>query len=115
FARPLAAPARGGGPGDARRSGPRLRLPEQQCGRPGAPVRHALSAIATKGTIMAIPDTMTATVLVAPHRFELQQRPVPDPGDEDVLVRVRACGICGTDLKIIHTGMPMMPPYAEFI
>ena len=64
---------------------------------------------------MEIPRTMTATVLVAPHKFELQQRPVPVPGDEDVLVRVRACGVCGTDLKIIHTGMPLMPPYGEFI
>ena len=42
---------------------------------------------------MAIPKTMTATVLVAPHRFELVERPVPVPGDEDVLVQVRACGI----------------------
>ena len=42
---------------------------------------------------MKIPASMTATVLVAPHRFELQQRPVPEPGDEDVLVQVRACGI----------------------
>jgi NADPH:quinone reductase-like Zn-dependent oxidoreductase len=32
-------------------------------------------------------------VLVAPHRFELQERPVPAPGEEDALVRVRACGI----------------------
>ena len=42
---------------------------------------------------MPIPATMTATVLVAPHRFELQQRPVPAPDDEDVLIRVRACGV----------------------
>ena len=42
---------------------------------------------------MPIPSTMTATVLIAPHRFELQQRPVPAPGDEDVLIRVRACGV----------------------
>jgi D-arabinose 1-dehydrogenase-like Zn-dependent alcohol dehydrogenase len=42
---------------------------------------------------MAIPRTMKATVLVAPHHFELQDRPVPVPGDEDVLVRVRACGV----------------------
>ena len=42
---------------------------------------------------MGVPARMSATVLVAPHRFELQQRPVPVPGDEDVLVRVRACGI----------------------
>jgi NADPH:quinone reductase-like Zn-dependent oxidoreductase len=42
---------------------------------------------------MDIPANMTATVLVAPHRFELLERPVPVPGDEDVLVRVRACGV----------------------
>jgi L-gulonate 5-dehydrogenase len=42
---------------------------------------------------MGIPATMKATVLVAPHRFELAERPVPVPGDEDVLVQVRACGI----------------------
>jgi D-arabinose 1-dehydrogenase-like Zn-dependent alcohol dehydrogenase len=42
---------------------------------------------------MGIPARMTATVLVAPHRFELQERPVPVPGDEDALLRVRACGV----------------------
>ncbi len=42
---------------------------------------------------MSLPSSMKATVLVAPHRFELQDRPVPAPGPEDVLVRVRACGI----------------------
>ena len=40
-----------------------------------------------------VPTTMRATVLVAPHRFELQERSVPTPGPEDVLVRVRACGV----------------------
>ena len=42
---------------------------------------------------MTLPRTMRATVLTAPHRFELQDRPVPTPGPEDALVRVRACGI----------------------
>lgn len=42
---------------------------------------------------MSVPATMQATVLMAPHRFELQRRPVPAPGPEDVLVRVRACGV----------------------
>ena len=42
---------------------------------------------------MTHPPTMKATVLVAPHRFEVLERPVPVPGEEDVLVRVRACGI----------------------
>jgi L-iditol 2-dehydrogenase len=40
-----------------------------------------------------MPNTMRATVLMAPHRIALQDRPVPPPGPEDVLVRVRACGI----------------------
>jgi len=42
---------------------------------------------------MDLPATMKATVLTAPHRYEVLERPVPTPGDEDVLVRVRACGI----------------------
>jgi D-arabinose 1-dehydrogenase-like Zn-dependent alcohol dehydrogenase len=42
---------------------------------------------------MSLPRTMRATVLTAPDRFELQDRPVPEPGSEDALVRVRACGV----------------------
>ncbi|HEY7649531.1 MAG TPA: hypothetical protein VID04_11045 [Methylomirabilota bacterium] len=42
---------------------------------------------------MPLPSTMRATVLMAPHRFELQQRPVPQPGPEDAVIRVRACGV----------------------
>ena len=42
---------------------------------------------------MSLPRIMRATVLMAPHRFELVERPVPQPGPEDVLVRVRACGV----------------------
>jgi NADPH:quinone reductase-like Zn-dependent oxidoreductase len=42
---------------------------------------------------MTLPRTMTATVLMAPHRFELVERPVPEPGPEDALVRVRAWGV----------------------
>ena len=64
---------------------------------------------------MALPETMQATVLMGPDRFEVCERPVPAVGEEDVLVRVRACGICGSDLKIVHHGLPKMPPYGEFI
>jgi D-arabinose 1-dehydrogenase-like Zn-dependent alcohol dehydrogenase len=42
---------------------------------------------------MHAPATMKATVLLAPHRFELLDRPVPEPGPEEVLIRVRACGV----------------------
>ena len=33
-------------------------------------------------------------------RLEVAEVPVPEPGAGEVLVRVRACGICGTDPKI---------------
>lgn len=44
--------------------------------------------------------TMLAAVLEAPQRFRLEERAVPQPADDDVVIRVARCGICGTDLHI---------------
>ena len=41
---------------------------------------------------------MKALVLTAYRRLEIQDVPRPEPGPRDVLVRVRACGICGSDV-----------------
>lgn len=38
-----------------------------------------------------------ALVLEAPRRLDLRRLPIPDVGDDDGLVRVEACGLCGTD------------------
>ena len=38
-----------------------------------------------------------ALVLEAPRRLSLRTLPIPDVGDDDGLVRVEACGLCGTD------------------
>ncbi len=35
-------------------------------------------------------------------RFVVEKRPMPAPGPGNVLVRVRACGICGSDLHYFH-------------
>jgi len=35
-------------------------------------------------------------------RFVVEDRPMPVPGPGDVLVKVRACGICGSDLHYFH-------------
>ena len=54
----------------------------------------------------AIPTTMAAAVLVEPERLELQTVPVPDLAGNDVLIRVRAAGICGTDLHVFRDRRP---------
>ena len=41
---------------------------------------------------------MKALLLVDKKRFEFTQLPVPEIGPEDLLVRVKACGICGSDV-----------------
>ena len=42
--------------------------------------------------------TMNGLVLRAPHDAAVEELAVPDVGVGDVLVRVRACGVCGSDL-----------------
>ncbi|RJQ09445.1 MAG: zinc-binding dehydrogenase [Bacillota bacterium] len=36
----------------------------------------------------------------------LEERPVPEPGPGEAVIRVRACGLCGTDLKIAAGKLP---------
>ena len=49
----------------------------------------------------AIPETMRALRKTAPAPgFTLQHIPVPSIGPNDVLIRVKAVGLCGTDLHI---------------
>jgi len=38
-----------------------------------------------------------ALVLEAPRRLTIREFPLPTPGDDDALLRVAACGLCGTD------------------
>lgn len=56
----------------------------------------------------AIPKTMRAWVLHGPNELKLEQKPVPTPGAAEVLVRVDAVAICGTDLEIIRHGLPSL-------
>jgi len=43
---------------------------------------------------------MEALVYRGPNDLRVEDRSVPEPGPGEALVRVRACGICGTDLRI---------------
>jgi L-iditol 2-dehydrogenase len=55
---------------------------------------------------MSIPATMKAWVLDDPEKLRLVEKPVPEPGPAEVLVRVDAVSICGTDVEIITKGLP---------
>lgn len=53
---------------------------------------------------MAIPPTMFASVLTEPRTIELERRDVPVPQRGEVLVRVTAIGVCGSDTHFYETG-----------
>jgi 2-desacetyl-2-hydroxyethyl bacteriochlorophyllide A dehydrogenase len=55
-----------------------------------------------------LPAHMRAWVLGDPGQLSLVDKPIPMPGRAEVLVRVDAVGICGTDLEIICHGPPAM-------
>ena len=50
---------------------------------------------------------MRAVVIDAPGRIRVDNVPDPTPRPNEVLVRVGACGICGTDLHIIDGDSPL--------
>jgi L-iditol 2-dehydrogenase len=56
-----------------------------------------------------IPETMRAAVYRGISDVRVETVPVPEIGPGEVLVQVAACGICGTDLKKIHTGSHSAP------
>ena len=46
--------------------------------------------------------------------LELVDRPIPIPGDKEILVRVTACGVCHTELdeiegRTLPPGLPVIP------
>ena len=55
-----------------------------------------------------IPETMKAWVLGAPNELSLVDKPVPMPGSAEVLVRIDAVAICGTDLEVVSHGPPAL-------
>jgi L-iditol 2-dehydrogenase len=56
-----------------------------------------------------VPQTMQAAVYRGVNDVRLETVPVPAIGPGEVLIRVHTCGICGTDLKKIHTGSHSAP------
>ncbi|MGN0025888.1 MAG: zinc-binding dehydrogenase, partial [Clostridium sp.] len=45
----------------------------------------------------AVPKTSRVAMLTKLENFEIKEYPIPEIGDNDILVKVEGCGICGTD------------------
>lgn len=55
-------------------------------------------------------ETMQAAVLHAPGDIRVEQVPVPVPGPGEALVRVAACGVCGSDIpRMLRAGAYHFP------
>ena len=57
----------------------------------------AASAPAAAPAAPAIPKTARVAMLTALEHYEIKEFPIPPLGDDDLLVKVEGCGICGTD------------------
>ena len=59
------------------------------------------------------PRTTRAIVQTAPRRLELRELPVPEIDDDSALLRIEACGICGSDVEqytgVIPARLPLIP------
>ena len=60
----------------------------------GAPASAPKAQAAPSGDI---PKTAKVAMMTELKHFEIQEYPIPELGDDDILVRVEGCGVCGTD------------------
>jgi threonine dehydrogenase-like Zn-dependent dehydrogenase len=62
-----------------------------------AGMKGSAPAAAKKPAGGAIPKTARVAMLTKLGHFDIKEYPIPELGDDDILVRVEGCGVCGTD------------------
>ncbi|MDR0551117.1 MAG: alcohol dehydrogenase catalytic domain-containing protein [Spirochaetaceae bacterium] len=65
-----------------------------------------------------IPKTMKALMCRGPHDYKLEEVPVPSINEDEILVKVEACGICAGDIKsykgaAMFWGGGVLPPWND--
>ncbi len=55
---------------------------------------------------------MKAAIYEGLDRMTVREVPTPSPGENEVLVRVRSCAVCGSDIRIFHHGNSRVHPPA---
>jgi L-iditol 2-dehydrogenase len=62
-----------------------------------------------------LPATMRAAVLFGQGDIRVVEKPVPQPGEGEVLIKVAMCGTCGSDIsRVYRPPSPGSPPYGTF-
>jgi D-arabinose 1-dehydrogenase-like Zn-dependent alcohol dehydrogenase len=56
------------------------------------------------------PRTSRAIVQTGPRQLELRELPIPELTDDTALLRVEACGICGSDAEQYTGTIPVQYP-----
>ena len=51
----------------------------------------------SKASATEVPKTSRAAMLTKLEHYDIVEFPIPELGDDDILVKVEACGVCGTD------------------
>ena len=54
-----------------------------------------------------MPGTMSAALFIEPGRIVLDQKPIPDVGANDALIKITTTTICGTDVHILKGEYPV--------
>ncbi|HPJ02872.1 MAG TPA: alcohol dehydrogenase catalytic domain-containing protein [Candidatus Limiplasma sp.] len=49
---------------------------------------------------------MQKQIMTAPHAIEFQEVPIPNPGANEVLIKIKRIGVCGSDIHVFHGQHP---------
>ena len=63
-----------------------------EAAKPAAP-----SAAPKAAASNAVPKTSRVAMLTALEHYDIKEYPIPEIGDDEILVKVEGCGVCGTD------------------
>ncbi len=63
-------------------------------------VRRVLGGMdgASSASSVSVPDKARVAMLTAAKKIEVREYPIPKLEDDDILVKVEGCGVCGTDV-----------------
>ncbi len=58
---------------------------------------------------------MRAAIVKSAEIIEIENIDIPECGPDDVLIEIKSCAICSSDIRVIKYPGPGQPPYGKFI